>query len=70
MQLYDFQTYAGFVNQYDLYYDRIHYISSVNDAMAQAMAAGTCLITDAQQIGVQIRALREAVYELFETPSP
>lgn len=70
VQLYDFQTYAGFVNQYDLYYDRIHYISSVNDAMAQAMAAGTCLITEAQQIGVQIRALREAVYELFETPSP
>ena len=68
VRLFDFQTHDVWVRDYSLYYDLIHYTSPVNDAMATAMAQGTCLIDDASQIGAQIDALRQAVYALFDSP--
>lgn len=41
VELYDFQATAEWTQNYSLYFDSIHYISSVNNAMASAFAAQT-----------------------------
>ena len=66
--LYDFQTHAGWTENYSLYYDLIHYTAEVNDAMAQAMAQGLCLVEDSGALLGQIESLRSAVSALFPLP--
>lgn len=65
VQLFDFQMNDEWVTNYGLYFDLIHYTSPINDAMAQAMAQGRFLVTDASQVQENLRALREAVCALF-----
>ena len=65
VRLYDFQLTERWTQDYDLFYDLIHYTSGVNDEMAQAMAAGEGLVTTAQQAMDNVERLRAAVYALF-----
>ena len=65
VELYDFQPRFEWTADYSLYYDLIHYISSINDAMALAMARGENRITDTAQLRQSIDSLRKAVYALF-----
>ena len=65
VELYDFQAVFDWTEDYDLYYDLIHYIACVNDAMAFAMAEGTCRVTDMAQIGQNNAALTARVQALF-----
>ena len=65
VELFDFQARFDWITDYLLYYDRIHYISIINDAMAWDMAQSLCRITDAVQIEENNRALLRAVHELF-----
>ena len=65
VELYDFQAVIDWPEDYDLYYDLIHYIACVNDAMAFAMAEGTCRVTDMAQIGQNNAALTARVQALF-----
>ena len=65
VELYDFQAHFDWTADYSLYYDLIHYISSVNDAMAGAMAGGLCRVTDMAQAEERVAALERAVYALF-----
>ena len=65
VELFDFQSRFDWTTDYSLYYDRIHYISSVNDEMAFAMARGENRITDTAQLRQSIDSLRKAVYALF-----
>jgi len=65
VRLYDFQTHMPWVSDYSLYFDLIHYTAQVNDAMAQAMADGLCLIETSEQLQTQIDALRSEVTALF-----
>ena len=65
VELFDFQSRFDWTTDYSLYYDRIHYISSVNDEMAFAMARGENRVTDAAQLRQSIDSLRKAVYALF-----
>lgn len=67
--LYDFQAYFPFVKDYDLYYDLIHYVSSVNDAMAQAMAQDLCRVTDMAQLEANNAVLLREVEALFPQAS-
>ena len=46
VELFDFQARFDWVENYDLYYDLIHYVSVVNDEMAHAMSDGVCRIND------------------------
>ena len=64
VELFDFQSRFDWTTDYSLYYDRIHYISSVNDEMAFAMARGENRVTDAAQLRQSIDSLRKAVYAL------
>lgn len=63
--LYDFQLETRWTENYALYYDLIHYIPSVNDEIAAAMAAGQCRVTDASQIEAHNAALLRAVSSLY-----
>ena len=65
VRLYDFQLTARWTENYDLYYDLIHYTASVNDEMAHAMAAGECLVTTDGQARENVAALTQAVYAMF-----
>ncbi len=66
VELYDFQTHVDWTENYDLYFDLIHYIASVNDDMASAMAAGLCRVTDLAQIEAGNQALLAHTHALFE----
>lgn len=57
VELFDFQARADWTQDYGLYFDSIHYVSAVNDAMAEAMAAGDGRVIDAAQIEENSRAL-------------
>ena len=65
VELYDFQSYTQWTENYDLYYDLIHYIPSVNDEIAGAIAGDVCRITDIAQEETVIASLEQAVYALF-----
>lgn len=69
VELYDFQMYTPWTEDYDLYYDLIHYIPAVNDAIAGAIAAGQCRITEIAQEEAVIASLEAAVYALFPAPA-
>lgn len=65
VELYDFQAHFDWTADYALYYDLIHYIACVNDAMAEAMAGGLCRVTDMAQIEENNQALTARVQALF-----
>lgn len=65
VRLYDFQAHMSWITDYSLYFDLIHYTSEINDAMAQAMADGVCLIENPAQLQSQMDALRSEVTALF-----
>ena len=65
VQLFDFQAHLDWIENYDLYYDLIHYISVVNDDMAYMMADGFCLVRDMSQIDQNNQILLERVTALF-----
>lgn len=65
VELYDFQANTAWTENYDLYYDLIHYIPSVNDGIAAAIAEGFGRITDMAQEEAVIASLESAVYALF-----
>lgn len=65
VELFDYQARFDWIENYDLYYDLIHYISTINDEMAWAMARGDCRITDIAQIEQNNQALLSAVHALF-----
>lgn len=65
VELYDFQMHTQWTENYDLYYDLIHYIPAVNDEIAGAIAGGLCRIENMAQEEAIISALEQAVYALF-----
>lgn len=65
VELYDFQMHTQWTENYDIYYDLIHYIPSVNDEIASALADGLCRITDIAQEESIIAALTQSVTALF-----
>lgn len=65
VELFDFQAHFDWTQSYDLYYDLIHYISSVNDEMAYLLADGVCRVSDMAQIEQNNQALLERVHALF-----
>ena len=65
VELYDFHAHFDWVADDSLYYDLIHYIASVNDEMAFAMAQGLCRVTDPAQIEENSAALMQAAAALF-----
>lgn len=65
VELYDFQLETRWTQDLSLYYDLIHYIPSVNDGVAGAIARGQCRITDAAQVAASCEALRSMVAALF-----
>ena len=65
VRLFDFQAHADWIQDYDLYYDLIHYISVVNDEMAYMMAQDICRVTDMAQIEQNNQALLARVSALF-----
>ena len=65
VELFDFQTELDWIENYDLYYDLIHYIAVVNDEMAYRMADGDCRVRDMAQIEQNNEILLERVHALF-----
>ena len=65
VRLFDFAAREEWTQDYNLYFDSIHYISSVNDAMASAIAADECRVTDVSQVEAANGALRDACLSLF-----
>ena len=65
VQLFDFQNRKEWTQDYDLYFESIHYVSCVNDAMAHAMAAGECRVTDVSQVEASSDALRADCLALY-----
>lgn len=65
VELFDFQAHFDWIENYDLYYDLIHYISVVNDEMADLIARNVCRVSDPAQIEQNNQALLERVYALF-----
>ena len=65
VQLFDFQTREEWTQNYDLYFDAIHYVSAVNDAMAHAIAADEGRVTDVSQVEAANDALRDSCLALF-----
>ena len=65
VQLFDFQNRKEWTQNYDLYFDSIHYVSCVNDAMAHAMAADECRVTDVSQVEASSDALRADCLALY-----
>lgn len=63
VRLYDFQTRRDWVENYNLYFDLMHYTSVINAAMAQAMAVGENLITAPEQAKAAVDRLREMALE-------
>lgn len=66
VELYDFQARFDWTENYDLYYDLMHYVARVNDDMALAMAGGLCRITSVEQIEHNNQALLRHVQLLFQ----
>ena len=65
VQVYDFQARADWICDLDNYIDTRHYSGAINDAMAEAMAAGENRVTDAAQmeaVNDVIRSLVSADY--------
>ena len=69
VELFDFQTHTEWTENYALYFDLIHYVSSVNDAMALSMAKGDGRVTSLDQIEANSRALESAAFSLFHPQS-
>lgn len=65
VQLFDFAVRGEWTQSYDLYFDAIHYVSSVNDAMALALAADEGRVTDAAQMEANNRQLRQDALALL-----
>lgn len=65
VELFDFQVCFDWIENYDLYYDLIHYISVVNDEMAYRIAEGACRVTDMAQIEANNQELLERITALF-----
>lgn len=65
VELFDFQARFDWIENYDLYYDLIHYISVVNNEMAYDMADGVCRVTSLTQIEENNQALLQAIAALF-----
>ena len=66
--LYDFQAHSAWTQDYSLYFDLLHYVSSVNDGMAQAMADGLCRADTLTQVEENSRAIESACLALFIAP--
>ena len=65
VRLFDFQAHFDWIENYDLYYDLIHYISVVNDDMAYMIADGAFRISDMTQIEQNNQALLARIHALF-----
>ncbi len=65
VELFDFQAHFDWTENYDLYYDLIHYIAVVNDEMAYMMADDICRVSDMAQIQQNNHLLLERVHALF-----
>lgn len=59
VRVYDFQTRGEWVQNYDLYFDLMHYTSPVNRAIAQAMANGENRIASPEEAEAAVRLLEE-----------
>ena len=70
VELYDFQAKFDWVENYDLYYDLIHYIALVNDDMAPLLTGDAYRITDMTQIELNNQAIYERVHALFPADHP
>ena len=71
VQVYDFQARADWICNLDNYIDARHYSGAINDAMAEAMAAGENRITDAALIEANndvIRSLVDQIVSAGEWP--
>ncbi len=69
--VYDFQARADWICDLDTYIDTRHYSGAINDAMAEAMAAGENRIADAAQLEANddlIRNLVEQIVSAGEWP--
>ena len=65
VELFDFQAHLEWIDNYDLYYDLIHYIAVVNDEMAYRIADGDGRVQDLAQIEKNNQILLERVHALF-----
>lgn len=65
VELFDFQAQFDWICNYDLYYDLIHYISTINNEMAYMMADDICRVYNMTQIEQNNQALLERVCALF-----
>ena len=71
VQVYDFQARADWICDLDNYIDTRHYSGAINDAMAEAMAAGENHVTGAAQIEADndvIRSLVDQIVSAGEWP--
>lgn len=59
VRLFDFQANTAWTQSFELYFDDIHYISVVNDGMAQALAAGEWRVLELAQIETASEAIRQ-----------
>ena len=64
VQVYDFQARAEWICDLDNYIDTRHYSGAINDAMAEAMAAGENRVTGAAQIEADNDVIRSLVDQL------
>ncbi len=65
VRLFDFQANAAWTQDFGLYFDEIHYISAVNDGMAQALAAGEWRVADVSQVTAVSDAIRRDALALY-----
>lgn len=65
VELYDFQAHSAWTEDYSLYFDLLHYVSSVNDAMASAMAQGLCRVQSLEQVQANSDAISAAALALL-----
>ena len=65
VELFDFQAHFDWIENYDLYYDLIHYISTVNDEIAYKIAEDFCHVRDIDEIHQNNQILLERVHSLF-----
>ena len=71
VQVYDFQARADWICDLDNYIDARHYSGAINDAMAEAMAAGENRVTGTAQIEADndvIRSLVDQIVSAGEWP--
>lgn len=65
VELFDFQAHFEWIENYDLYYDLIHYISTVNDEIAYKIAEDFCRVRNIDEIHQNNQILLERVHSLF-----